>query len=161
MNESFLSRYPIDGGEPEPKPDPITQNVDTNGLANLEGDNGENGLDILAPVNHQRMVTVVGLELDIDGSTFQYGKIRIECKANMFKLHSSSVELVLEEERPRLASVLGTRESSLGSYLDFSALLNTLDFGKLFWSFVIVVSMFTGIILGVFIRLIWKQYYDK
>ncbi|GLV40278.1 beaten path IIIc [Carabus blaptoides fortunei] len=102
INESFLLRYPVDGGEMDPQPDILVI--------------GEGG----AIENHQRQVTVIGLELDIEGSTFQYAKVRIECEATMFQLYRSKVELVLEEERPRLASVLGTRESSLGSSSQWS-----------------------------------------
>lgn len=93
MNESYLIRFPVDSDESRQK-------------------NEANG--IMSEPAGQRQVTVVGLELDIDGSSFQYGKVRIECEATMFQLYRSKVELVLEEERPRLASVLGTRESSLG-----------------------------------------------
>lgn len=93
MNESYLVRFPVDGDETRMK-------SDANG--------------VVTETSSQRQVTVVGLELDIEGSSFQYGKVRIECEATMFQLYRSKVELVLEEERPRLASVLGTRESSLG-----------------------------------------------
>lgn len=92
-------RLPVDGSEMETRPDVLVIG---------EGGNIE---------SHQRQVTVVGLELDIEGSTFQYAKVRIECEATMFQLYRSKVELVLEEERPRLASVLGTRESSLGKFI--------------------------------------------
>jgi hypothetical protein len=64
-----------------------------------------------------RKVTTIGLELDMDSSTFQTGKLRVQCVATMFQLYRQEAETVLEEERPRLASVLGTRESSLGEWL--------------------------------------------
>ncbi|PSN46591.1 hypothetical protein C0J52_24399 [Blattella germanica] len=59
-----------------------------------------------------RLVTMIGLELDMDSSTFQFGKLRVQCVATMFQLYREEAEAILEEERPRLASVLGTRESS-------------------------------------------------
>jgi hypothetical protein len=61
-----------------------------------------------------RIVTTIGLEMDMDSSTFLYGKVRVQCVATMFQLYREETEAILEEERPRLASVLGTRESSLG-----------------------------------------------
>lgn len=61
-----------------------------------------------------RKVTTIGLELDMDSNTFQYGKLRVQCVATMFQLYRHEADAVLEEERPRLASVLGTRESSPG-----------------------------------------------
>jgi hypothetical protein len=64
-----------------------------------------------------RKVTTIGLELDMDSSTFQTGKLRVQCVATMFQLYRQEAEAILEEERPRLASVLGTRESSLGEWL--------------------------------------------
>lgn len=92
MNESFHNRYTIEE-ETQVKQD-------------------ENGI-LLDPPS-QKQVTVVGLEMDVEGSSFQYGKLRVECEATMFQFYRSKIELILEEERPRLASVLGTRESSLG-----------------------------------------------
>ncbi|KAJ9601696.1 hypothetical protein L9F63_000167, partial [Diploptera punctata] len=59
-----------------------------------------------------RLVTTIGLELDMDSSTFQYGKLRVQCVATMFQLYREEAEAILEEERPRLAPVLGTHESS-------------------------------------------------
>lgn len=64
-----------------------------------------------------RKVTTIGLELDMDSSIFQTGKLRVQCVATMFQLYRQEAETILEEERPRLASVLGTRESSLGEWL--------------------------------------------
>lgn len=52
--------------------------------------------------------------MDMDSSTFLYGKLRVQCVATMFQLYREEAEAILEEERPRLASVLGTRESSPG-----------------------------------------------
>lgn len=62
-------------------------------------------------------ITVSGLELDIDGNTFQGGKARLQCVASLFHLYNSEAEIVLEEERPRPrpSSVLGTRDATSGS----------------------------------------------
>lgn len=64
------------------------------------------------------VITVAGLELEIDGNTFQVGKARIRCVANLFSYYDARVEQVLEEERPRPrpSSVLGTRDSASSKY---------------------------------------------
>ena len=50
----------------------------------------------------------------MDSSTFLNGRLSVQCVATLFQLYREETEMILEEERPRLASVLGTRESSLG-----------------------------------------------
>lgn len=62
------------------------------------------------------VVTIAGLELEIDGNTFQGGKARLKCIANVFKLYQREQELVLEEERPRPrpSSVMGNRDTASG-----------------------------------------------
>lgn len=62
------------------------------------------------------MITVSGLELEIDSNTFQNGKARLKCVANIFSLYHREVELVLDEERPKPwpSSVLGTRDAASG-----------------------------------------------
>jgi len=61
-----------------------------------------------------RTVTTIGLEMDMESTTFLSGRLRVQCVATLFQLYREETEMILEEERPRLASVLGTRESSLG-----------------------------------------------
>uniref|UniRef100_A0A8D8WUI6 Ig-like domain-containing protein n=1 Tax=Cacopsylla melanoneura TaxID=428564 RepID=A0A8D8WUI6_9HEMI len=56
-------------------------------------------------------LTVAGIELEI--TSFQVGKLKIQCKAEVFQFESIK-KIVLDEERPQLASVLGTRASSAG-----------------------------------------------
>jgi hypothetical protein len=58
-------------------------------------------------------VTTIGLEMDMDSNTFLSGRLKVQCVATFFQ-YREEAETILEEERPRLASVLGTRESSLG-----------------------------------------------
>lgn len=53
-----------------------------------------------------------GLDLEIASDSFNHGRIRITCRVNVFHLYNAESEIFVEEERPRLASVLGTRESS-------------------------------------------------
>lgn len=62
-----------------------------------------------------RTVTTIGLEMDMESTNFLSGRLRVQCVATLFQLYREETEMILEEERPRLASVLGTRESSLGS----------------------------------------------
>ena len=63
-----------------------------------------------------RHLSTITLVHEISPASFIGGKLRLRCVALVYKLYREDVELVLEEERPRLASVLGTRESSLGEY---------------------------------------------
>lgn len=71
------------------------------------------------------MITVAGLELEIDSNTFQNGKARLKCVANIFSLYQRDVELVLDEERPRPrpSSVLGTRDAASGKLIMSSLLV--------------------------------------
>ncbi|XP_075216306.1 uncharacterized protein LOC142321793 [Lycorma delicatula] len=55
-----------------------------------------------------RYVTTAGIEQHLDIP----GKQRIICVADIYEVVSTQTEIFLEEERPRLASVLGTREST-------------------------------------------------
>lgn len=159
MNDSFPVRIPAEDSLPPPKPK--QELIPENNGVEVEGDNtvDANGLEF--PVeNHERKVTVIGLELDIEGSTFQYGKMRIECRATMFQLYSSTVELVLDEEKPRLASVLGTRESSLGSYfsIDF---ISQIDIEMVFWGVIILGTVFSNIFFVLIVRWLWRGYSNK
>ncbi|KAK9871061.1 hypothetical protein WA026_011342 [Henosepilachna vigintioctopunctata] len=64
----------------------------------------------------QPVITFSTLEHEIDTSTFQGGRAKVECVASVFNLYRRPVEKVLEEERPRPrpSSVLGTRDSASG-----------------------------------------------
>ncbi|XP_066591260.1 uncharacterized protein [Prorops nasuta] len=61
--------------------------------------------------DNQRM-TIAGLDFEIIPDSFSNGKLFIICRATVFHLYQKKADAVLIEERPRLASVLGTRESS-------------------------------------------------
>ncbi|XP_074033578.1 uncharacterized protein [Leptinotarsa decemlineata] len=60
------------------------------------------------------LITLSGLELEVDENTFQGGKVRLSCVASVFNLYKKEKEIVLEEDRPRPrpSSVLGTRDAS-------------------------------------------------
>ncbi|XP_046674543.1 uncharacterized protein LOC124363338 [Homalodisca vitripennis] len=55
-------------------------------------------------------VTTVGLQTEVN--KFQGGKLRLQCLAQLYDVYMTVQEVWLDEDRPRLASVLGTRESS-------------------------------------------------
>jgi hypothetical protein len=52
--------------------------------------------------------------MDMTSNNFLSGKLSVQCVATLFHLYREEAETIVEEENPRLASVLGTRESSLG-----------------------------------------------
>ncbi|XP_020286866.1 uncharacterized protein LOC109856232 [Pseudomyrmex gracilis] len=56
--------------------------------------------------------TVAGLDFETMQDNFSNGRLHIVCNAYVFHLYQKKDEVILKEERPRLASVLGTRESS-------------------------------------------------
>lgn len=61
------------------------------------------------------MLTTAGIEVEVDVSNFQGGKMRVACVADIYKIYATQTEIIIDEERPRLASVLGTRDSSSGN----------------------------------------------
>lgn len=62
--------------------------------------------------DNQQLMTIAGLDFEIIPDSFSNGRLRIICHANVFHLYTKQADVFLIEERPRLASVLGTRESS-------------------------------------------------
>ncbi|KAG7211613.1 hypothetical protein KM043_010868 [Ampulex compressa] len=62
--------------------------------------------------DNQRLMSIAGLDYEITPDSFSNGRLHIACHANVFHLYRKQADIVLIEERPRLASVLGTRESS-------------------------------------------------
>ncbi|XP_008205979.1 beaten path Ic isoform X2 [Nasonia vitripennis] len=63
-------------------------------------------------VTDNRTISIAGLEFELVPESFSNGRLRITCRADVFHLYDEKATVVLDEERPRLASVLGTRESS-------------------------------------------------
>ncbi|XP_015114674.1 uncharacterized protein LOC107039536 [Diachasma alloeum] len=51
------------------------------------------------------------LDFEITQDSFRNGRLQITCHANVFQLYKMNVTALIDEERPRLASVLGTRDS--------------------------------------------------
>lgn len=62
--------------------------------------------------DNQQLMTIAGLDYEIIPDSFNNGRLHIVCNANVFHLYKKQADVRLNEERPRLASVLGTRESS-------------------------------------------------
>lgn len=67
-----------------------------------------------------RQQTMATLDYEINPDSFNSGRLHIACHAAVFHLYKEKAEIVLEEERPRLASVLGTRESSYTGNKDYT-----------------------------------------
>ncbi|KAF4517350.1 hypothetical protein B566_EDAN011737, partial [Ephemera danica] len=77
-----------------------------------------NGIRVKAPVAPAHEMTESirgavrsGLESELGAASFRDGKVHVRCEASLFGMAREAAELLLEEEKPRLASVLGTRES--------------------------------------------------
>lgn len=60
-------------------------------------------------------MTIGDLEFEVDLSAASSGKLEVRCVADVYHAYRTEAKVVLVEERPRLASVLGTRESSTGT----------------------------------------------
>lgn len=57
--------------------------------------------------------TTVGLQLEVN--SFKVGKMRIRCVADLYGVFKTTAETVLDEEKPRLASILGTFSTGSGN----------------------------------------------
>lgn len=58
------------------------------------------------------------LDMEVQGSSFHLGSLRIECRAGLWSLYHGAAHRDVGEEKPRLgASVLGNRESAGGYHL--------------------------------------------
>lgn len=64
----------------------------------------------------KQMLTTAGIDVEVDVSNFHGGKMRVACVADIYRIYSTQTEVIVDEERPRLASVLGTRDSSSGMH---------------------------------------------
>ncbi|XP_067213651.1 uncharacterized protein [Linepithema humile] len=69
-------------------------------------------LKIVDKNDNQQQMTIAGLDFETMQDNFRNGILHIVCQANVFHLYQRTADVLLKEERPRLASVLGTRESS-------------------------------------------------
>ncbi|XP_014213750.1 uncharacterized protein LOC106643224 isoform X2 [Copidosoma floridanum] len=67
-----------------------------------------------------RTMVTAKLELELTSESFVNGRLHITCRANVFQLYRNEATVVVEEERPRLASISmpgGTAKSSTKSWL--------------------------------------------
>lgn len=60
-----------------------------------------------------RIITTVNIHL----SELPGGRLKVQCVADLYNAFKTQTELILEEDKPRLASVLGTRDSESGKKL--------------------------------------------
>ncbi|KAG8291610.1 hypothetical protein J6590_056066 [Homalodisca vitripennis] len=63
-----------------------------------------------------KSMTIADLEFEVDVNVVpgSGGKLEVRCIADVYQAYATETKVVLSEERPRLASVLGSRDSSLG-----------------------------------------------
>ncbi|XP_008546379.1 uncharacterized protein LOC103570425 [Microplitis demolitor] len=61
--------------------------------------------------NDNRTRAYAELDFEITQDSFSNGRLQISCHANVFQLYKKEAIALIDEERPRLASVLGTRDS--------------------------------------------------
>ncbi|XP_046675080.1 uncharacterized protein LOC124363861 [Homalodisca vitripennis] len=72
-----------------------------------------------------KSMTIADLEFEVDVNVVpgSGGKLEVRCIADVYQAYATETKVVLSEERPRLASVLGSRDSSLGSLNTWSSCL--------------------------------------
>uniref|UniRef100_A0A1B6KPF4 Ig-like domain-containing protein n=1 Tax=Graphocephala atropunctata TaxID=36148 RepID=A0A1B6KPF4_9HEMI len=80
-----------------------------------------------------KSMTIADLEFEVNLSVVPGGggKLEVRCIADVYRAYATEAKVVLTEEKPRLASVLGTRESSLGSLSSWSRSLLMLPIAAL------------------------------
>lgn len=82
-----------------------------------------------------KYIKTAGIEFLV--TSFHLGKLKIVCTADVYKMFLVSSEIVLEEERPKLASILGTYETTTGG------VSSNLKYTPFFW---VIVSIIPGTI---------------
>lgn len=83
---------------------------------------GQSSSGLAASDDAWRSTNTVGLQLEVN--SFKVGKMRIRCVAELYGVFKTSAETVLDEEKPRLASILGTF-SSTGKYKRHARTMHT------------------------------------
>ncbi|XP_046674059.1 uncharacterized protein LOC124363040 [Homalodisca vitripennis] len=73
--------------------------------------------------NTSDTVTTASLTVELSAARFPGGKLRLRCVADLFSISRTVRELWLDEDRPRLASVLGNKNSAAGGAPSFTCLL--------------------------------------
>ncbi|XP_054268683.1 uncharacterized protein LOC128990628 isoform X2 [Macrosteles quadrilineatus] len=69
-----------------------------------------------------KSLTIADLEFEVDLGVIESGggKLEVRCRADVYGAYITEARVLLVEERPRLASVLGTRDSSTGQHSTWS-----------------------------------------
>ncbi|XP_043274368.1 uncharacterized protein [Venturia canescens] len=78
------------------------------------------------PKGDNRTVTFVTLDFEIIPDSFKNGRLQIVCHANVFQLYNERADVVLDEERPKLASVLGAASRAVAQWIYVGAAANWL-----------------------------------
>ncbi|KAG8314893.1 hypothetical protein J6590_082507 [Homalodisca vitripennis] len=73
--------------------------------------------------NTSDTVTTASLTVELSAARFPGGKLRLRCVADLFSISRTVRELWLDEDRPRLASVLGNKNSAAAGASSFTCLL--------------------------------------
>ncbi|KAG8255423.1 hypothetical protein J6590_093154 [Homalodisca vitripennis] len=73
--------------------------------------------------NTSDTVTTASLTVELSSARFPGGKLRLRCVADLFSISRTVRELWLDEDRPRLASVLGNKNSAAAGASSFTCLL--------------------------------------
>ncbi|XP_046674894.1 uncharacterized protein LOC124363678 [Homalodisca vitripennis] len=73
--------------------------------------------------NTSDTVTTASLTVELSAARFPGGKLRLRCVADLFSISRTVRELWLDEDRPRLASVLGNKNSAGAGAPSFTCLL--------------------------------------
>ncbi|KAG8334326.1 hypothetical protein J6590_092866 [Homalodisca vitripennis] len=73
--------------------------------------------------NTSDTVTTASLTVELSAARFPGGKLRLRCVADLVSISRTVLELWLDEDRARLASVLGNKNSAADGAQSFTCLL--------------------------------------
>ncbi|XP_068630637.1 uncharacterized protein [Battus philenor] len=66
-------------------------------------------------VTSKKVASISQLSFMVRPDSFERGQLRLTCISSVHSVYSEQAELVINEERPQIASVLGTRDRASGS----------------------------------------------
>ncbi|KAG7299699.1 hypothetical protein JYU34_016696 [Plutella xylostella] len=67
------------------------------------------------PETSNKVASISQLSFMVRPDSFERGQLRLTCISSVHSVYSERAELVINEERPQIASVLGTRDAASGS----------------------------------------------
>ncbi|XP_013177753.1 PREDICTED: uncharacterized protein LOC106125193 [Papilio xuthus] len=81
----------------------------------------------------KKVASISQLSFMVRPDSFERGQLRLTCISTVHSVYSERAELVINEERPQIASVLGTRDRASGSVasLFLTALCSTITFSQI------------------------------